>query len=426
MDLDNIRKVHFVGIGGIGVSAIARMMLGHGKLVSGSDNSSSPVTEELTKQGAEIFIGQSADNISEDTDLAVYSIAVQPTNPELARARELGIRTMSYPEILGEISKEYFTIAVCGTHGKTTTTAMLAKILVDAGLDPTVIVGSLLHQSRSNFIAGKSKLLVVEADEYRRTFLHITPKVIVISNVDVDHLDYYKDLADIQSAFRAFAEKLGDEDYLICDTEAPSLPPVYVGLPCRVINYKDIERPALAVPGEHNRDNARAAIAAAMALGAEEETARKSLESFTGTWRRLEKKGEMPSGTTVYDDYAHNPGKIRSAIAGLRELYPDKRINVIFMPHLYSRTKLMLKDLAAALSSADKVFVTDIYAAREALDPSIHARHLIEAINSSRGAEYLDDYDEMLLRLKKELGPDDILVTIGAGDIYKFGERLLA
>ena len=425
MELSSIKKVHFVGVGGIGISAIARMMLLDGKKVSGSDNSSSPVTEELAKLGADIFIGHSADNISADTELVAYSIAVPASNPELVQARELGIPTMSYPEILNEVSKNYFTIAVSGTHGKTTTTAMLAKILVDAGLDPTVIVGSLLHGSKSNFIAGKSKILVLEADEYRRTFLQITPRMIVITNIDVDHLDYYKDIVDIQSAFRTFAEKLGPEDYLVCDTEGENLAEVYIGLNCKVLNYADIEKPELLVPGEHNRNNARAAIAAGMTLGVEESVARNSLLSFSGTWRRLEKKGSTANGSLVYDDYAHNPGKIRSAIAGLRELYPEKKINVVFMPHLYSRTKMQLKELAESLSSADKVFVTDIYAAREALDPTIHARHLIEAIKSDRGAEYLDDYDEMLVRLKRELGPDDLLVTVGAGDIYTFGEKLL-
>ncbi|MDO8493184.1 MAG: Mur ligase domain-containing protein [bacterium] len=429
MDLSNIKKVHFVGIGGIGISAVARMMLLEGKRVTGSDNSSSPVTEELSKMGAEIFVGHDVDNITSDIDLVAYTIAVADSNPELIRARELGITMMSYPEILNEVSKNYFTIAICGTHGKTTTTAMLAKILMDAGLEPTVIVGSFLHEGKTNFVVGKSKILVLEADEYRRTFLQITPRMIVINNIDLDHLDYYKDMADIQSAFRSFGEKLGEEDYMICNTDGENMPEVYVGLNCKVLNYKGPpaggEAPKLIVPGEHNRDNARAAITAAIALGVEEDVARKSLETFAGTWRRLEKKGSTPSGAVIYDDYAHNPGKIRSAIAGLRELYPEKKINVVFMPHLYSRTKILLKELAESLSSADKVFVTDIYAAREALDPTIHARHLIEAINSKGGAEYLDDYEEILNRLKRELGPADLLVTVGAGDIYKFGEKLL-
>ena len=354
-DLSKIQKIYFVGIGGIGISAIARMIILNRKEVWGTDASESPVTEELEKLGAKINIGHRFENITEDIDLVVYSIAVSPNNPELARARELGILIMSYPDILGEITKEYFTVAVSGTHGKTTTTAMIAKILIDAGLDPTVIVGSLLHESKSNFIAGKSKILVLEADEYRRTFLKITPKLVVITNVDVDHLDYYKDIEDIKSAFCSFAEKLGSENYLVCDTVAKNLPDVYTDLDCKILNYREVDKPDLIVPGEHNRDNARAAIAVVLALGVSEELARKSLESFSGIWRRLEKKGVLDSGAIVYDDYAHNPGKVKAAIAGLRELYPDIKMTVVFMPHLFSRTKILLHELAESLSSADKI-----------------------------------------------------------------------
>lgn len=422
IDLKNIKSVHFVGIGGIGISAIARMMLLDGKRVTGSDNGSSPVTDELEKMGAEISIGHNADNIKSDVDLVAYTIAVSPSNPELLRAREMGIPTMSYPEILNEVSKNYFTIAVSGTHGKTTTTAMLAKILIDAGLDPTVIVGSLLHQGKTNFIAGKSKILVLEADEYRRTFLQITPRMVVINNIDLDHLDYYKDMADIQSAFRSFAEKLGSEDYLICNTEGENLTEVYTGLNCKILNYKDIDTPKIGVPGEHNRDNARAAIAASVALGVDEVVARKALETFNGTWRRLEKKGRTLGGALVYDDYAHNPGKLKGAISALRELYPDKKITVVFMPHLYSRTKMLLKELAEALALADKVFVTDIYAAREVFDPTIHAKNLVDEVHN---AEYLADEHKLIEELKQSLGESDVVVTIGAGDIYKLGEKIL-
>jgi UDP-N-acetylmuramate--alanine ligase len=422
VDFSKIRSVYFVGIGGIGISAIARMMLLAGKKVTGSDSGASPVTEELSKMGADIKVGHSADNITSDTDLVAYTIAISPANPELVRAKELGIPTMSYPEILGVVSKEYFTIAVSGTHGKTTTTAMLAKILIDAGLDPSVIVGSLLHQGKTNFIAGKSKILVLEADEYRRTFLQITPRMVIINNIDLDHLDYYKDMADIQSAFRSFAQMLGQEDYLICNTEGENLADVYDGLNCKILNYKDVDTPKIGVPGEHNRDNARAAITGAVALGVDELVARRSLETFNGTWRRLEKKGVTRGGALVYDDYAHNPGKLKGAISALREQYPDKKITVIFMPHLYSRTKMLLKELAGGLSLADKVFVTDIYAAREVFDPTIHARNLVNEVHD---AEYLADEHKLIEELKENLGGDDVVVTIGAGDIYKFGEKLL-
>ncbi|MBI5140245.1 MAG: UDP-N-acetylmuramoyl-L-alanine--D-glutamate ligase [Candidatus Vogelbacteria bacterium] len=436
------RKIYFVGIGGIGISAIARMMLLDGKTVSGTDASESPVTEELAKLGAKINIEHRAGNITEDINLVVYSIAVTPSNPELVRARELGLLVMSYPEILAEVTKNYFTVAVSGTHGKTTTTAMIAKILIDAGLDPTVIVGSLLHERNpsmgstsspqapsgrgTNFIAGKGKILVLEADEYRRTFMKITPRLVVITNIDVDHLDYYKDLDDIKSVFRSFALKLGSEDHLVCDIGQKNLFDVYGGLDCKVLNYGEICRPDLIVPGEHNRDNARAAIATAIALGVSEDNARKSLETFSGTWRRLEKKGSLVSGVIIYDDYAHNPGKIKAAIAGLRELYPDKKITVVFMPHLFSRTKILLHELAESLSGADRVYVTDIYAARELSDPTIHARDLVDAINVKQGlGEYLGDLNDFAEKIKTRLSGEDVLVTMGAGDIYKLGEKIL-
>src|SRR3990167_10434405 len=299
VDLNKIKRAHFVGIGGIGVSAIARMMLAEVKIVGGSDTSDSAIIDELRKLGAKIFIGHKAENVANDVDLLVYTPALTADNPELKKAVELGIPTLSYPEMLGLISKDKHTIAVSGAHGKTTTTAMIAKILIDAELDPTVIVGSLLKESKSNLIMGKSDYFIVEACEYERSFLNIKPKLLVITNIEADHLDYYKDINDIKDAFNQLA--LQSENTIRDYT-------------------KYLEKvPKLSVPGLHNRMNAAAAYAVADFLGIDESVIKKALINFSGTWRRLEKRGETGEGTVIYDDYAHHPTEIKASLEALRE-----------------------------------------------------------------------------------------------------------
>src|SRR3990167_6220875 len=243
VDLNKIKRAHFVGIGGIGVSAIARMMLAEGKIVSGSDVSDSAIIDELRKLGAKIFLGHNADNVAEDVDLLVYTPAVAADNPELKKAVEMGISTLSYPEMLGLISKDKYTIAVSGAHGKTTTTAMIAKILIDAGLDPTVIVGSFLKDQGSNFVAGKSEKFLVEACEYKKYFLNLNPKIIVITNIDNDHLDYYGNLENIKKAFGEFAAKLPKEGYLVCDPNEENLKEIVGKVRFKIIDYTKVNKP---------------------------------------------------------------------------------------------------------------------------------------------------------------------------------------
>ncbi len=398
-------KVHFIGIGGIGVSAIARMMLAAGQTVTGSDQSESLVTEELAKLGATIFGHHHADNVSADVDLVVYTIALAVDNPELIKAKSLDVPVLSYPEMLGRISADKYTIAVAGTHGKTTTTAMLAQIFIAAGLDPTVIVGSLFKDSQSNFIAGKSKYLIVEACEYRRSFLNLNPKILVITNIDNDHLDYYKNLADIQSAFAELAAKVPADGRVITETE-----------------YRQVPLPIeLPMPGEHNQRNAQAAIAAAKAVGIDEGLARRALAKFSGTWRRFEYKGETKTGAKVYDDYAHHPTEIAATLAGARAVFPDKKITIVFQPHLYSRTKLLFDDFTKSFSGADEVIILPIYAAREPADPSITSERLAKAI----GGRYLPSLAEAATYLTAHTGPTDLVVIMGAGDISRLADSLL-
>ena len=430
LDLEKLNKIHFIGIGGIGVSAIARMMLLKGKVVSGSDVEQSAITDELKKLGAKIYIGHSEKNITDNTDLVVYTIAVDQNNPEFVKAKELGIETRTYSQMLGVISDGYYTVAVSGTHGKTTTTAMLAKVVVDAGLDPTVIVGSLLKDSGSNLIAGNSDLFIVEACEYKRSFLDLNPNILVITNIDEDHLDYYKDLSDIQSAFASLVEKLGSDDFVVCNPNDPKVIPVLKNAKCKIVNYTNLRSLAsqieLRVAGEYNVENAEAALAAARALKISEQDATKSLSEFEGVWRRFEYKGKTENGAEVYDDYAHHPTEIRAALCAAREKFPTRKITVVFQPHLYSRTKLLLNDMAVSFKSIDKVLIAPIYAAREKKDQSISSSILVDEINkNTSNAQAYENFSDIEAYLRENTGKDDIIITMGAGDVFKIAESIL-
>jgi UDP-N-acetylmuramate--alanine ligase len=424
--LDNAKNIHFIGIGGIGISAIARMLLLEGKNVSGSDMSESKAVEELRKFGAKINIGHSAGNIPKDTDLVIYTIAIDKENPELKEVVNRNIKKLTYPETLKEISKNKYTIAVSGTHGKTTTTAMIAKIMIDVGLDPTVIVGSFLKGHNSNFIAGKSKYFIVEACEYRRSFLNIKPTIALITNIDNDHLDYYKDIADIQSAFKEFITQVGDNGHIITDIKNKAVCPVLKNIKGNIINSKDYfqSKLKLKIPGEHNKEDASLALAVADILGIDKKLAKKSLEEFSGTWRRFEYKGITKNGVLVYDDYGHHPTEIKATLAGAREFFGKKKIFVAFQPHLYSRTKILLNDFSKAFKDADEVLIAPIYAAREKLDPTITSEILAKKIKNTKALAF-NDFGEIEEYLSKKLKNGNVLITVGAGDIYKIGENLL-
>ncbi|MFA7252881.1 MAG: Mur ligase domain-containing protein [Candidatus Paceibacterota bacterium] len=441
--LNQAQHIYFIGIGGIGISAIARMMLLEGKKVSGSDRDETKVTEELRKAGAPVVIGQVKENVPADCDLIVYTNAIGQDNPELIEAKRLGVKMLTYPETLNIISKEKYTIAVSGTHGKTTVTAMVAKIMIDVGLDPTVIVGSLI--SNTNFIMGKSKYFVVEADEYKKSFHNLEPSILVINNLDEDHLDFYKDLADIQDSFLHLAKKIPKDGFLICNTKLPNLQPIIKNVSCQVIDYSEIKFiEKLLVPGEHNRQNAKTALAVAEVLQVNHDEAVKSLSQFAGTWRRFEFKGKTGQGALVYDDYAHNPQKVKAALQGAREMFPDKNIIVVFQPHLFSRTKLLLKEFATAFVDADEVILAPIFPAREVFDPTISSEILAEEIKKPlqpplvrgglsdlplirgiKGVFTFPDFDSIISYLKPHLSEKDLVITMGAGEQYKIGEALL-
>jgi UDP-N-acetylmuramate--alanine ligase len=472
--LKDSKKVHFIGIGGIGISAIARMFLLEGKKVSGSDMSDSENISELKKAGAKIFIGHDAKNISKDVDLVIYTIAITEENLEFQQAKKMGVKMLTYPQALHEISKDKFTIAVSGTHGKTTTTAMIAKIMMDAGFDPTVIVGSFLKSPEvspqgakrgevspreslnTNFIAGKSKYLVVESCEYRKSFLNIEPTIAIVTNIDNDHLDFYKDVSDIQSAFTEFVNKVHKNGYVIYNPKDKIVCPILNDVKAKLISSeeffdRDIK---MKVPGEHNRKNASMALAVAHLLGIDKKKVKKSLEEFSGTWRRFEYKGETKEGVIVYDDYAHHPTEIKATLKGSREFFGKKKITVVFQPHLFSRTKLLLNDFAKSFSDADEVLLAPIYPAREVFDPTIsseilakkigivfaseakQSRNVKEKPGLLRGSPRKDEQEKKVLSfsnfseiekyIKENLKKGDVLMTIGAGDVYKIGEKLVS
>ena len=396
-----------VGIGGIGMSALAQLYAHKGARVTGSDRSAQPTTQMLEEKGIAVAIGSHADMVPEDTDLLVYSAAVPSENAERMRARELGMLELNYPEALGQATVGKRLIAVVGTHGKTTTTAMIGKMLEDAGKDPTVVVGSIVPQWQTNFRPGGSDLFVVEACEYRKHFLAFHPEVLVVTNIEWDHTDFYKTEAEFIAAFDEVKAQAG-----------------------RVIDasvYQATSVPELHLPGSFNQDNARAAKAGVMALclDIDEAVLDESLRNFKGTWRRFEYKGKTVSGADLYDDYAHHPTSIVKTIQAAREKFLGKQIVVFFHPHLYSRTRDLFDGFVAALKTADQVYVLPVFAAREPHDASVSNEALAEAIRKNGGtAEAVGGMEEVTEKIKS-FGAETVVFTMGAGDVYKAGEASL-
>jgi len=421
------RNIYMVGIGGIGMSALAQLLVHQGRQVSGSDREDSPVVSMLAKKEIAVAVGHDQCNIPADCELLICSDAVPSDNVERVRAREMKIPEMSYFEALGEVSKNARTIAVAGTHGKTTTTGMLAKILQDAGKEPTAIVGSIVSDFGSNFLAGDSGLFVVEACEYRDHVLKLTPEILVITNIELDHTDYFPTLSALKDTFRKAAERVPKTGTIITNPGDPNIKSILTNVSANIVDYTREDVPALNLIGEFNRMNARAAAAATRAVfpGIMQGTIDRALGSFKGSWRRFEYKGETPNGALVYDDYAHHPTAILKTIEAAREKFPEKKIVVAFHPHLYSRTKSFLKEFAEALATADSAIVAPIYAAREQSDPSVSNRVLADTSRKQGGkVEALDSFDEIRDALLKEKD-DALIITMGAGDIYKVAEQIV-
>jgi UDP-N-acetylmuramate--alanine ligase len=449
----NNRYIHLVGIGGISMSGIAHILLKKGHRVSGSDSNPSEITDRLKQQGATIFEGHNKDHIS-NPDLVIYTSAVNSENPELIAAQEKNIPIVDRATVLGKLMEEYkYSVAVAGTHGKTTTTSMISLIFDYAGLDPTILIGGELSRYGGNVRTGNGPFFITEACEYKENFLKFSPYAAVILNIDQDHLDYFKDLEHIKSAFERFARLVPDEGWVIAYSQDPNLAEIVPTLSCNVLNYgfdqkarvradrlvftngglaafdlvfdnRFIGTVRLSVPGTHNVLNALAAAAVALLFDIEFEVIKNALKEFTGTHRRFEIKG-MYNGATIIDDYAHHPTEIEATLEAASN-YPHNRIWCVFQPHTYTRTKLLLDQFSHSFSKADVIIVTDIYAAREKDTGDIHSIDLVKAINrQGQRAVYMPNFNEVAVYLANNIEKGDIVFTIGAGNIYKIGEMLL-
>ncbi len=431
-------KVHFIGIGGIGVSALAQYYLAKGHKVSGSDLASSEITELLKKKGAGLLIGKN--KIPRNTDLVIYSPAVPPNNSELAEAKKLEIKYLSYPEALGELIKQYFTIAVSGTHGKSTTTALLSLILIKAGLDPTVIIGTKLKEfGNSNFRTGKSKYLIIEADEHMASFLNYWPRIIVLTNIDADHLDYYKNLTNILRTFQKYVLHLSRDGVLIINNDDGNIRKMLISkskfliskqIPIKKYSTKQPEtkklKKILKVPGEHNVYNALAALAAARTLKIPDSISFKALAEYKGAWRRFEIIQTKPF--ILISDYGHNPQKALATLKATREKYPNKKIWCVYQPHQYQRTYYLFKDFIKVFKEApiDNLIITDIFdvAGREekTIRQKVDSLKLVKAINKS-SVIYLPK-EKIVSYLKRNIKNGEVVIIMGAGDIYNITFQL--
>lgn len=447
--------LHFIGIGGISMSGLAEILLQENFRISGSDAKSSELTEKLERLGAEISFGQRAGNITEGIGAVVYTAAIHPDNPELKAAVDRGIPTLTRAELLGQIMGNYGeSIAISGTHGKTTTTSMVTQMLLGAGTDPTVSVGGILDSIGGNIRVGNSGFFLTEACEYTNSFLQFFPTVGVILNIEEDHMDFFKDIDDIRHSFQEFARKIPAHGTLIINADIDDYEEIVQDASCRVITYgldhasadftaqnitydekghgsfdvirngKKGPRFHLKVVGRHNVSNTLSCLALAALYEIDDDTVQQALTAFHGTERRFEYKGEK-NGITIIDDYAHHPTEI-SATLDAAVKYPHKDLWVIFQPHTYTRTKAFLKDFAASLSAADKIILTDIYAAREKDPGDISSAMLAEELKKlGKEVYYFSDFKEIEKFILKNLVNGDLLITMGAGNVVDIGEALL-
>lgn len=451
--LGRTRRVHFVGVGGIGMSGIAEVLLNLGFDVSGSDLKSSELTERLQAMGAAIWAGHEGDHVA-GADVVVYSSAVTADNPELVEARRQGIPTIPRGEMLAELMRLKYAITVGGAHGKTSTTSLVASVLAQGGLDPTVIVGGKVRALSSNARLGASRYVVAEADESDGQFVNLPSSVAIITNIDLEHLDFYSNLAAIEDAFVAYANRVPFYGAVILCADDARVMAISARIARRKVTYsfggdadvsgRVIERgpgwtrfsvrkgetvlgeATLHIPGEHYARNAIAAVAAGLWLDIPFEQIRAGLENWQGVGRRFEVKGET-NGVLVIDDYGHHPTEIAATIQGALASY-HRRLFVLFQPHRFSRTQAMAKEFARCFDGAHKVFVTDIYPAGEKPIPGIGAHTIVDRVAAAGNVavEHAPSVDRMLERVSADLRDGDMVITMGAGDIYKAGEKLLA
>lgn len=445
MNFGDIKTIHFVGIGGIGMSGLAEVLAHSGVSVSGCDLKRSATTDLLASRGVDVVIGHDPSHV-EGKDLVVITSAVKGEHAEVDAARVRGVRIMKRAELLGAIVNDKRSIGVAGTHGKTTTSAMIAMVLEEAGLDPTILIGGMVRNLKTNAKTGVGEYLVVEADEYDRTFHRLHPEVAVVTNIEADHLEYYGSFEAIIEAFRIFAGGVKHGGVVIGCADDEHVARLLRHAEGRVISYGldegvhvratnlefgaggvTFEVPGvgffkLFVPGEHNVRNALAAIAVGRELGVDAHVIASALAKFLGVDRRFQILGDY-LGALVVDDYAHHPTEIRATLDAARRGYPGRRVVALFQPHLYSRTRDFAREFAEALAIADVPIVSPIYAAREKAVEGVSSRLIAD---SARGIEFLDRSNSQIVNeMRRRLRPDDIFITMGAGDVHEVAEELV-
>ena len=456
IDFNKPMHVYFIGIGGISMSGLAGILLKEGYRISGSDSKESDLTRDLESKGATVYYDQTVSHITDDVDLVVYTAAIHKDNPEYIKMVSLGIPYMSRAEFLGELMKNYdIPIAVSGTHGKTTTTTMVSEILLSADLNPTISVGGVVKSLNSAIHVGAKDYFVFEACEYTNSFLSFFPKISIILNMEEDHLDFFKDLSDIRNSFHRFALLLPSDGFLVINGEIPNIDEITASLSCPFVTYglsndfdyyaEDISfdsegHPSftcveketktripvtLKLTGMHNVSNALAAIAAARRVGVSSAVISSALLNCGGSKRRFEYKGTF-NGVTVIDDYAHHPTEIKATLKAARNLEHHK-LWCVFQPHTYTRTKAFLHQFVDSLSLADKVIITDVYAAREKDEYGVNALTLFDEMKK-KGIDvyYIKDFSEIKNFLIKNCVKNDLLITMGAGDIVKIADDIVS
>lgn len=454
IDFNHPIHIHFIGIGGISMSGLAEILLKEGFFITGSDTKETDLTRRLTLLGATVFYGQKAQNITDQTELIVFTAAVKPENPEYQEALRRNIPIISRAELLGQIMKNYsISVGIAGTHGKTTTTSMLSEILLEADMSPTISVGGILNRIHGNIHVGTSKYFVTEACEYTNSFLSFYPTIGIILNIRPDHLDFFKDLDEIRSSFYKYARNIPENGTLIINGEIENLSYFTDGLACKIVTFgldntcsycassisydefacgsydllnhgNFVAHIKLSVPGEHNILNSLASIAAAFEMNVPIEQIQNGLLLFHGADRRFQKKGET-HGFTIIDDYAHHPDEIQATLTAIRH-YPHHETWCVFQPHTYSRTKSLLHEFANALLLADHVILADIYAARETDTLGISSKTLLEELKKlGSSCFYFDSFEKIENFLFEHCQKEDCVITMGAGDIFKIGDSML-
>lgn len=431
-----IKKAFLIGVGGAGVSSLAKYLYENNYKIYGSDLSKNENVVDLIENYDLVFFGeQKKENIINDFDFIIYSPAVPEENSERQQAKEFNVQEFSYPEFLGKISEEKFTISIAGTNGKTTTTTMVAEVLEFFKKDPTVVVGGVARKFNSNFLTGKSDLFVVESCEYKNSFLNLKPNIIAITNITPDHLDYFKTFENYQKTFLDFLDRYKDDEeekILICNINDKNLIKIIEKAEkenIKVIDYKKYEIEKVSIPGEYNRENAQVVLTIADILNINLIDAKKYLrDDFVGSGRRFEYIGKTEKGMVVYDDYAHNPEALEVLLSGIKEKFIDKKNILIFQPHLFSRTEEFFNGFVEAISNYDYIYLLPIYKARENIDDfKISSRELFEKIKEkNKNTYFCENFNLCVKEIKeKEYDENFVAITVGAGDVYEISKKLI-